>query len=88
MATTTIHNYPSDGSYIARGTTTTFNDGDTVDTGLLKVDGMIITGNTDDSVFSLTSESAGVATIAGKTAGAAASSVTIYWVAWQLTTSG
>jgi len=87
MATTTIHRLPSSGSYIRRGKTTALNDGDTVDTGLVKVDGMIITSNSNDTVCSFTSQSAGVATIAGKTAGVAAVNVDIYWVAWQLPNS-
>lgn len=88
MATTTIHNFPSDGSYIARGVSTSADNNDTIDTGLLKVDGMIATTNTDDCVFSFTSESAGVATISLQTAGSAATGITVYWEAWQLTNSG
>ena len=83
IATTTIHNFASDGSYIARGVTTSFNDGDTIDTGLVRIDGMLPGTNTADCVATLTSQSAGVATVAAKTAGAAASGVTIYWIAWQ-----
>ena len=80
--TTTIHNFPSDGSYIARGTTTDLDDGETIDTGLVRVDGMLMTSNTADTVCTLTSQSSGVATIAAKTAGVAASAVTVYWIAW------
>lgn len=88
MATTTRHYLPSAGSYRSFGVTTSFDDGNTIDTGLLKVDGFIAISNTADCVVSLTSQSTGVATVAAKTAGAAASGVTIYWEAWQLTTSG
>ena len=82
MATTTVHNFPSDGSLVARGTTTSFNDGDTVDTGLIKADGFTANANTGDCVISWSSQSAGVVTVVGKTAGAAAAAVTIYWEAW------
>ncbi len=88
MVATVIHPFPSDGTLIARGISTAFNDGDTIDTGLIQVDGMIFTSNTDDTVATLTSQSAGVATVAGKTAGVAASSVTLYWVAWCQTRKG
>lgn len=79
---TTIHNYPSDGSLIARGITTDLDDGETIDTGLIRVSGMMMTSNTADTICTLTSQSAGVATVAAKTAGSAASAVTVYWVAW------
>lgn len=88
MATTTLHKIPSAGSYVAHGTTTSLDDAGTVDTGLLKVDGMLITTATADCVATSSSQSAGVATIALKTAGAAATGITIYWEAWQLTRSG
>ena len=87
--TTVVHNFPSDGTYIARGVSTTVTDTDTIDTGLLAVDGFIAVTNTDDSVVAFTSQSAGVVTVAVHTAGSAESSgVTVYWEAWQLTTSG
>lgn len=79
---TTIHNFPSDGSFIARGTTSDIDDGETVDTGLNRVDGFVSTSNTADTVVTMTSQSSGVATLALKTAGSAASANTIYWVAW------
>ena len=82
MVTTTIHNFPSDGSYIARGVATNLDDGDSIDTGLIRVDGMIFTSNTADTVCTLTSQAAGVATVAAKTAGSGASGVTVYWIAW------
>ena len=86
-ATVTVHNFPSDGSYIARGLTADMDDADTIDTGLVKVDGMMMTTDENDCVASLTSQSAGVANVALKTAGAAGSAVKVYWVAWQLPTS-
>jgi len=79
---TTIHPFPSDGSYIARGETTDLDDADTIDTGLIRIDGMTLTSNTADTVCTLASQSAGVATVAAKTAGGGASGVTVYWVAW------
>jgi len=86
-ATVTIHNFPSDGSYIARGVTAAMNDGDTIDTGLVKVDGFLPDTNTADCVAGFTSQSAGVVTVSLKTAGAAATGVIVYWEAWQLPTS-
>jgi len=83
----TIHNFPSDGAYIARGLATSMDDAGTIDTGLVKVDGFMGITNTADCVVGLTSQSAGVATVSLKTAGAAATGVTVYWVAWQLPTS-
>jgi len=81
-ASVTIHNFPSDGSYIARGVATSLSDGYTIDTGLITVEGITMTSNTADTVCSFTSQSAGVVTVAAKTAGSAASGVTVYWVAW------
>ena len=81
--TPTIHSLPSAGSYVRKGTAASFNDADTIDTGLPRVSGMIIMTNTADTVCSLTSQSAGVATIAARTAAAAASGVTLYWEAWH-----
>ncbi len=84
MATTIIHNFPSDGPHVARGVTTSFDDGDTIDTGLGKADGFQGISNTADTVIGFTSQSAGVVTASGKTAGSGASSVTVYWEAWIL----
>ena len=86
-ATVTIHNFPSDGAYIARGTTADMNDGDTIDTGLVKCDGFVAGTDENDCNASKTSQSAGVVTVALKTAGAAGSAVKVDWVAWQLPTS-
>ena len=63
------------------------SDGDTIDTGLAKCDGFKATTNTADCVATMTSQSAGVATVALKTAGAAGSGVIVYWQAWQRPTS-
>lgn len=79
---TIIHNFSSDGSYIARGTTTDLDDGETVVTGLKRVDGFIATANTADAVVTMTSQSSGTVTVAAKTAGVASSAITIYWEAW------
>ena len=86
--TVTVHGYPSAGSYIRYGTCTAFNDGDTCDTGLVKADGFTGTTNQNDCVISKTSQSAGVVTVAAKTAGAAAVNISFDWIAWQLPSSG
>lgn len=81
-ASVTVHNFPSDGSLVARGLASSVSDNDTIDTGLIRIDGMLMTASEDDCVASLTSQSAGVATVSLQTAGASSSGVTVYWVAW------
>lgn len=87
-AAVTIHNFPSDGSYKARGKSTAFNDADTIDTGLPFVSGFMGIASTADTVVTMTSQSSGVVTVAAKTAGGAAAAQTIYWVAWCDTIKG
>jgi hypothetical protein len=87
-ASTVIHNLPSLGSFVNVGRSSSADDGDTIDTGLVKVDGMLMTTNTNDCVASLTSQSAGVATVALKTAGAAGSGVQVDWIAWTIPKNG
>jgi len=87
--TTTIHHTPSDGSLVARGVTTGIDDGETIDTGLIRADGFLATSATADTVVTMASQSAGVVTIGASTAGVAVSAgVTVYWVAWCRTHKG
>lgn len=83
MATTTIHAIQSGGSYVRKGVTTGLDDGGTIDTTLPTVVGMILCSETADCVATFTSQSAGTATIALRTAGAAATGITVSWEAWQ-----
>jgi len=81
--TTTIDNFSSDGSFLARGSTSDIDDGETVDTGLRSsVIRFSATAHTADTVVTMTSQSSGVATLAIKTASGAGNAVTIDWVAW------
>ena len=83
-ATVTLHNLPSDGANVARGIAVGA-DQDTVSTGLTRVSGFIATGASADTVISLASSAAGVATVRVLLAGVpSAGSQTFYWKAWQL----
>ena len=79
MASTTVHNFPSDGSSTARGLASVA-DGDTVSTDLTQVDWFLAGALSDDVVVSFTSASAGVVTVAVYVAGVASvGTQTIYW---------
>lgn len=80
---TTIHNFPSDGTLVARGTDSVAGGG-TVLTGLSRVDGFVATCATADVVISVQSISNGVVTVDVYLAGASSAGArTIYWKAWQ-----
>ena len=83
MATTTIHTITSGGNFVRKGVTTALDDGGTIDTGLPTVVGMILCSETADCVATFTSQAAGTATIALRTAGVAATNITVSWEAWQ-----
>lgn len=87
-ATVVLHPLPSLGSYVKAGRVASMDDGDTIDTGLIRVDGFLGTAETNDCVVSLTSQSAGVATVALKTAGAAGSGVAVNFLAWTIPKNG
>ena len=87
-ATVVIHNFPSDGTLVARGIATGVADNDTIDTGLPVVSGMLMTADEDDCVASFTSQSAGVATISLQTAGSGSTGRIVYWEAWATTNNG
>jgi len=80
---TTIHNFPSDGSLVARGTGSVA-DGGSIVTGLAQVDGFVANALTGDVVINFNNQSAGTVNVGVFIAGAASAGArTIYWEAWQ-----
>ena len=83
MASTTIHNFASDGISIARGLASVAN-GDSVNTGLPSVNGFLASSLDANTVVSLSSASGRNAVVNVYAAGIASAGVkTIYWEAWS-----
>ena len=83
MASTTIHNFASDGISIARGLASVA-DGDSVNTGLPSVNGFVARALDADTVINFTSASGRNATVSVYAAGIASGGTkTIYWEAWS-----
>ena len=80
---TTIHNFPSDGVNVARGTDSVANGG-SVSTGLPEATGFHATSGTTDCVINKNSQSAGVVNVGVFVGGVASGAARpIDWIAWS-----
>lgn len=83
MATTTYADNPSDGSQIKRGTCV-IQDGQTINTALGSVSGIVVSCSNADTVATVSALSGSSATVDLRTAGnIPAGNRTVYWEAWS-----